>query len=432
MSITLEIKYFNTFLLKSEGVNNENDPGESYKWHVEESRVRGAFNGTSVDLGVKAHATNEDYQETRRANALIYSGIYNSRTGINETNYFSSADSITKALTDTDGSIQKLHAEDTNLIVFQEDKVSRILADKDAIYSAEGGGTVTSSQAVLGQTVPYAGQFGISKNPESFAVYGTRKYFADKNRGVVLRLSQDGITPISDYGMRDYFKDALPGASRAYGVYDTHSQNYVLSLQGTTINGGYNTITYDEIVKGWTSFHSYKPTFGESLNNNFYTFYKQNLWKHYATNVYRNQFYKIGGGENLVAVDPSYIEFVANGNPSAMKTFSSINYEGTSGWSMESNITSASDKSFAVPKNGTTYADWDGSNKEVGFLKKDDKYFSYLKNNSTAKKGEIIFGGQTSGIKGFFTTVKIKCENPEARLPRELFKVSHEVAVSAR
>jgi len=74
---------------------------------------------------------------------MIYSGIFNSRTDINQTNVFSVADDITKSVDPANGSIQKLYAEDTNLIIFQESKVSRALIDKDAIYSAEGGGTVT-------------------------------------------------------------------------------------------------------------------------------------------------------------------------------------------------------------------------------------------------------------------------------------------------
>ena len=45
---------------------------------------------------------------------------------------------------------KSLYAEDTNLIIFQEDKVSRALIDKDAIYSAEGG-SITNHQLVIGQ-----------------------------------------------------------------------------------------------------------------------------------------------------------------------------------------------------------------------------------------------------------------------------------------
>ena len=36
-----------------------------------------------------------------------------------------------------------------------------------------------------------------------------RKYFADKDRSAILRLSRDGITEISSYGMRKYFRDQL-------------------------------------------------------------------------------------------------------------------------------------------------------------------------------------------------------------------------------
>ena len=45
--------------------------------------------------------------------------------------------------------------------------------------------------------------------PESFAKFGFRKYFADPLRGSIMRLSADGLTEISDYGMKDFFRDSL-------------------------------------------------------------------------------------------------------------------------------------------------------------------------------------------------------------------------------
>ena len=59
---------------------------------------------------------------------------------------------------------------------------------------------------VIGQIVAYAGEYGISKDPFSFAVYGYRKYFTDRKKGCVLRLSADGITEISSYGMHDFLE----------------------------------------------------------------------------------------------------------------------------------------------------------------------------------------------------------------------------------
>ena len=178
-------------------------------YYLEESRIRGGYNNTSTDLGVKAYLNEKNPLQKERSNALIYSGLFNSNTNFNATNSFPAGDSITKAVNPANGSVQKLYAEDTNLIIFQEDKVSRALIDKDAIYSAEGGGSITSSNLVIGQIVPYVGDYGISNNPESFAVYGYRKYFTDVNRNAVMRLSRDGLTEISNYGMVDYFRDSL-------------------------------------------------------------------------------------------------------------------------------------------------------------------------------------------------------------------------------
>ena len=56
---------------------------------------------------------------------MIYSGIFNSRTGINDTNVFSVGDDIVKSVDPANGSIQRIYAEDTNLIIFQESKVSQ-------------------------------------------------------------------------------------------------------------------------------------------------------------------------------------------------------------------------------------------------------------------------------------------------------------------
>tara|TARA_R110000737_G_scaffold55998_3_gene79906 strand:+ start:6758 stop:8644 length:1887 start_codon:yes stop_codon:yes gene_type:complete len=178
-------------------------------WFVEEARIRGGFNNTSTDYGARAYLDDPEPLQQHRFNSLIYSGIYNSRTGINQTNVFSVADTITRSADPVNGSIQYTHAEDTNLLVFQENKVSRALIDKDTIYTAEGGTQTQSGAKVIGQIVPYKGEYGISTNPESFAYYGYRKYFSDRNRNSIMRLSNDGLTEISTYGMQDFFRDEL-------------------------------------------------------------------------------------------------------------------------------------------------------------------------------------------------------------------------------
>ena len=154
---------------------------------------------------------------------MIYSGIYNSNSGVNNLNQFIQAEKITKDLNPTYGSIQKLFARNTDLIALCEDRVLKILANKDALFNADGNPQLVATGSVLGQAIPFNGDYGISQNPESFASESYRAYFADKQRGAILRLSMDGLTPISDAGMRDWFRDNLADNLTVLGSYDDYS-----------------------------------------------------------------------------------------------------------------------------------------------------------------------------------------------------------------
>ena len=158
MGAILEISYVNSIVLAGGRTTGSpsptNTPGV---YHVEESRIRGSFNGKQMDYGVKAHITDEEYRSKVRENAMTYSGIFNSRTSVNELNQFPSGEDITRAVDIAEGSIQKLHAEDTNLNIFQENKVNRALIDKDAIFTAEGQPLTASGKIVIGQITPYSG-----------------------------------------------------------------------------------------------------------------------------------------------------------------------------------------------------------------------------------------------------------------------------------
>ena len=303
-------------------------------WHVEEARIRGGFNNVSVDYGVKAYIEEEYPESAIRFNSMIYSGIYNSRTGVNNTNQFPVGEDIIKSVDPRNGSIQKIYAEDTNLIIFQENKVSRALIDKDAIFSAEGGGTVTSANVVIGQIVPYAGEYGISDNPESFAVYGFRKYFTDKNKGAVLRLSHDGMTEISRYGLTDFFRDQFATVDttnnfgKLVGGWDNYTKQYVLNIKpfNQTGDAGFKTLAFDESVLGWPTFYSYNPNFIFSVNGTMYSIPDYNassdlpdpggnIYRHYVEGVgtNRNNFYGVSY--------PSSIELFIKPEPISSKSF---------------------------------------------------------------------------------------------------------------
>ena len=395
-------------------------------WLIEESRIRGGYNNTSVDFGVKAYIVEDEPKQSHKFSGLIHSGIFNSRTGINQTNQFSVGEDITRTIDPANGSIQKLYAEDTNLIIFQENKVSKSLIDKDAIYSAEGNASVTSRNLVIGQNVAFGGEYGISRDPESFAVNGYRKYFTDKDQNVVCRLSMDGITVISNYGMTDYFRDKLSTATSGgiKGGWDAHNKQYVVSItseipnqRGSTTEN--NTLAFDETVKGWTSFFDYNPNHIISLNNDYFTAYAGKLYKHYTlapNTTDRAVFYGTPYNSNVT--------FVFNGAPSTVKNFQTINYEGSDGWRVESFFTNT-DTALPITESVfvTSLEQMQNALLINRFKAKEDKYYADIVNSTPSQNGEVVWGSSSSGIKGFFGEVKMEVNNTNTG-KKELFAVS--------
>jgi len=396
----------------------------SEDWFIEESRIRGGYNNVSTDLGVRAFIVEESPNRQNRSSSLIYSGIFNSRTGINNTNQFSVAEDITRTLDPANGSIQKLYSEDTNLIIFQELKVSRALIDKDAVYSAEGLPLTTSGNIVIGQVQQYAGNYGISTNPESFAVYGYRKYFVDRTKNAVLRLSQDGITEISANGMLDYFRDSLTEAGangKILGSWDMHNKQYVLSIQPALSRGAsrdgqtgylsqFKTLTFDEDSLGWTSTFSFRPDNGFSMLGGYYTAAKGNIWKHYAANVPFCNFYNEQYSSTITPI--------FNPDPSFSKTFQTINYEGTTGWALTDLHT---DSNTAVPITSATISyDLTTLQNQLfvnNFKQKENKYFGTILNISPPTESVAVYGQSMSGIAGFYATATFTFPDPTAVSP---------------
>jgi len=654
-TVTLNDQIKFTGVAPNANIPQDYDSDAATDWYIEEARIRGGYNNTSLDYGVKAFLVEDTFAQQHRISSLIYSGIFNSRTGVNDTNQFSVGLDITKSADPANGSIQKLYAEDTNLIIFQEDKVSRALIDKDAIYSAEGNAMVTSRPLVIGQIIAYAGEYGISTDPNSFAVYSYRKYFTDRKRGCVLRLSHDGITEISSYGMHDFFRDTLNLASNIVGAWDNHNKNYIISIQETpsnlvtkdiypilsssspvvataqaassagpnttilyknenpvdgimsgqyasgtgipvgtrvvnhttvgltfdqsvnvlnntvisfsgvgynagnnvtvilatsgsltsgmeifdantgefygitksssydyevtskvelvnNINGGYftfagdlttvitaglkslntttgvsrglvtttvyptyngsstrvntdqfmwgvdagdvisfssiavdcelvnsipagasvsfelrpySTVSFDESVLGWTSFYKYRPSYITSIKSDFYSFFYGNIYHHNALNTYGN-YYGL--------IYPSTVTLILNSNPSVIKNFKTINYEGSQGWALENMTSSSGDVTLPITEYvfKTDLTALENQIWQNTFKKKEDKYFANLINNSTATQGEVVFGPDMSGVKGFFSTVKMTLDNRVYNnVKKELFAISSTIVESS-
>lgn len=92
-------------------------------------------------------------------------------------------------------------------------------------------------------------------------------------------------------------------------------------------NNSEYTITFDEKVTGWTSFHSISPDYMVGMNNTLFSFKNGDLYVHNSDDVPRNTFY----GEHY----QSKIALMFNDSPSEVKGLKAISLEGNENWNVK-------------------------------------------------------------------------------------------------
>jgi len=210
---------------------------------VESYKINDSLTGDPFYLGERVTAVaQEQYRKADRYSSMTYSGIYNAETNINKLNEFNLSLANFKDLEKSFGPINRLYARRTDVLVLQEDKVSYILAGKNLLSDSAGGGQIASIPEVLGTQIARIEDYGISNNPESFAVFGGEVYFTDIKRNSVLNLrggsaQSDALSVISDMGMKYWFRDEFKNSQNYFkiGGYDPYMDEYVLHLTETAM-----------------------------------------------------------------------------------------------------------------------------------------------------------------------------------------------------
>ena len=163
------------------------------------------------------------------------------------------------------------------------------------------------------------------------------------------------------------------------------------------------TVTFSEDVNGWTSFKSFVPEAGLSLSKKYFTLKDAALYQHYvpangataATAENYNTFY--GTFDELI--DSSTITTVLNAEPSVIKMFNTLNYEGSQAHVTKplaavdqfgnSTITINNAKAWSSGsdidgwKVTEVKTDMDNGNLQ-SFIKKEGKWFGYIKGKRVA------------------------------------------------
>ena len=204
---------------------------------IESYKIKDNLNAKFFQLENRPSVNLKDYKKNHRTASLTYSNVYSQTTKYNGLNEFNLAVANYKDMDDFFGDINKIVAREADLVVFQENKVSKVLFGKSVLYNADGSSNVTATDSVLGQEVAFTGEYGITNNPFATVMWGGLIYFVDERRRSVCRLSRNGIEQISDYGMIDWFNDNLSDTAppQAIAEYDPRDRQIALSLKETQI-----------------------------------------------------------------------------------------------------------------------------------------------------------------------------------------------------
>jgi hypothetical protein len=228
---------------------------------------------------------------------------YELGTTINNTNRFyeENFDEFSKEY----GGIKRLKLHGRNLRVFQFRKCGVVGVYAKYIKDNNNNNTLITSDKIIEKNniQYYEGDFGIGDNIVSLATSGYVDYFVDSIKGYVCRLSQDGITPVSELYKGQYYLRSLmlPYANqitrtdgsygKIIGYYDTYEEQYMMCLQGGTLNGqtlADYTFAFNERRNCFSSFFDFHPEQATNMESVTYTFLNGDIYIHDDTAPYCN------------------------------------------------------------------------------------------------------------------------------------------------
>ena len=204
--------------------------------YVESLSVSDFFASKSISKG-KPYAVIEDAKTIRRRASVTYSDAFIIDSDRLNLSSFNLSLANWTDLDVSNGGIDRLINRGDALTVLQESKASQVPIGRNILEYANGDAGVSVSKNVLGVPSYYAGDFGSSGNPESVIERFGVVYFTDMNSRKVIRLSADGITPISDKGMNSYiqklFEDLQKKVStpKIVGGFDPDNDEYIITVE---------------------------------------------------------------------------------------------------------------------------------------------------------------------------------------------------------
>ena len=273
--------------------------------------IESSFNDTYnliTNSNGRASVIDENAGQTYYPTLIRFGQAYQSNTNLNATNRFiyEDFDEYDRSF----GDVLRLHVRDRYLKVYQNFKVGNVPILTQIVKDVTGNPLQANSNQLINKIQYYAGDYGIGDAATSLAWNNFADYFVDNYRGVVCRLAQDGITPISITNNTNAFFVATLAAYRQslnngvpatgavysgnpciYGVFDANTNKYIIAMEEinrylppstTTTTSGPTTTTTSTTTTSTSTTTTVPPvtgtcftlTYSTSISNQLYVRYR--------------------------------------------------------------------------------------------------------------------------------------------------------------
>jgi len=228
---------------------------------------------SKVDGNGRPFVIDEYAKEAYYPTLVRYSLEYQSGTSINQTNRFYAAnfDEYDRER----GDIQRLKTRGRQLRVFQNRACGVVPVLQSVVQTADGNSVLSQSAEIINKIQYYLGDYGIGNQFCSLSSSANADYFTDPVRGAQIRLSGDGLTPISELYKAHFYLNPLitkynkvRGNISAYGkakilsIYDQFNEEVVTVMQESVAGDDKSdpyTFGFNEFRNAYTSFYDYSP-----------------------------------------------------------------------------------------------------------------------------------------------------------------------------
>jgi hypothetical protein len=200
------------------------------------------------------------------------------------------------------GDIMRIKVRDRYLRVFQKYKVGTIPLYSQLSKDSGGNNIQVVTDRLLNPIQYYVGNWGIGDAAESLISHNFADYFCDNISGVICRVSNDGVQPISKmYKVDSWAFSKLPLRKDNYKIYGAFDppNGFVFALEAADTDSA-ATISFDEETNVFESLLSYHPEMMVTLGTLLISFKDGSLWTH--DNTLYNTFYGVSYESSITPV----------------------------------------------------------------------------------------------------------------------------------